>query len=134
MQTHTKFLLIRIAGMVSGLFFLFHIGFYWLFNWSQSLLSLNSGDRAIMLTFNLVVILFLLYSAILSLGHTRELIKTTVGKSVLIFFAAFYIARILCEFLYFGFRFLESVVVISICLIPAVCFALPVFFQSKAKK
>lgn len=131
MKAKTKLLLIRIAGVVSILFTLFHAGFYWIFKWSETLSVLNTSDRGILLTFNLICILLLLYSVILSLVFTRHLIETVAGKSILLFFTAFYLVRIYCEFPYFGFRMPGSIIIIAICLIPAVCFGLPVFVKSK---
>jgi len=131
MKTQTKLLLIRIAGVVSIFFTLFHAGFYWIFKWSQTLTVMNPTDRGILLTFNLIGILVLLYSVILSLGFARQLIETTVGKSLLLFFTLFYVVRIFSEFAYFGFRMPGSIVIIVMCLIPAVCFSLPAFLKSK---
>jgi hypothetical protein len=68
---------------------------------------------------------------ILSLGYTRQLIETIAGRSILLFFTAFYLVRIYSEFAYFGFRIPISIFIIAICLIPAVCFGLPVFVKSK---
>jgi hypothetical protein len=131
MKTQTKILLIRIAGIISILFTLFHAGFYWLFKWSQTLTIMNPTDRGILLTFNLIGIILLLYSVILSLGFARQLIETTVGKSLLLFFTVFYVVRIFSEVAYFGFRIPGSIMIITICLIPAICFSLPVFIKSK---
>jgi hypothetical protein len=131
MKTQTKILLIRIAGIISILFTLFHAGFYWLFKWSQTLTVMNPPDRGILLTFNLIGIILLLYSVILSLGFARQLTETVVGKSLLLFFTVFYVVRIFSEVAYFGFRIPGSIMIITICLIPAICFSLPVFIKSK---
>jgi len=133
MKTQTKLLLIRIAGIVSIIFTIFHAGFYWIFKWSETLSVLNINDRGILLTFNLICILLLIYQVILALGYTRDLIETVAGKSILLFFTAFYLLRIYCEFPYFGFKMPGSIIIIAICLIPAVCFGLPVFLKSKLK-
>jgi len=131
MKTQTKILLIRIAGVVSILFTLFHAGFYWIFKWSQTLTMMNPIDKGILLTFNLIGVILLLYSVILSFGYARQLIETTVGKSLLLFFTVFYVIRIFSEFVYFGFHMPSSVLIIALCLIPAICFGLPVFLKSK---
>ena len=130
MKTQTKILLIRIAGALSVLFALFHTGFYWMFKWSQDLAVLQPVNKAIMLTFNVVGILLLVYSVIMSLGYPRQLVQTVAGKSLLLFFTCFYLVRIACEFIYFGFRMPSSLMIITICLIPAICFGLPVFVKS----
>jgi len=131
MKTQTKLLLIRIAGMVSILFTLFHAGFYWIFKWSQTLTVMNPTDRGILLTFNLIGVLLLLYSVVMSLGYTRQMVETSTGKSLLLFFTAFYLVRIFSEFAYFGFRSPSSVIILAMCLLPAICFSLPVFMKSK---
>lgn len=131
MRTQTKLLLIRIAGVISILFTLFHSGFYWIFKWSQTLTVMNPTDRGILLTFNLIGILVLLFSVIMSLAYTRQLIETVTGKSLLLFFVAFYVVRIFSEFAYFGFHVPGSIIIITICFIPAICFGFPVFARSK---
>jgi hypothetical protein len=89
MKTQTKLLLIRIAGVVSIFFTLFHAGFYWIFKWSQTLSAMNPTNRGILLTFNLIGVLILFYSVVMSLGYARQLTETTAGKSLLLFFSAF---------------------------------------------
>lgn len=131
MKTQTKLLLIRIAAVLSILFTFSHSAFYWIFKWSQTLGTMNPIDKAILLTLNVMGILLLLYSVIVSLAYTRQLTETSVGKSLLLFFSVFYVVRIVCEFAYFGFRMPGSIMIIAVCLIPAVCFSLPVFFKSK---
>lgn len=131
MKTQTKLLLIRLAGIVSIFFTAFHAGFYWIFNWSQTLSIMNATDRGIMLTFNLICILLLAYSVVLTLGFTRYLIEEKTGKAWLIFFSSFYILRIISEFVFFGFSMPGSILIIAMCLLPAVCFALPVFYKTK---
>jgi hypothetical protein len=134
MKTQTKLLLIRIAGVLSVIFTLFHTAFYWIFKWSQTLTVLHPTNKAILLTLNVCGILLLLYSVIMSLGHTRQLIETTIGKSLLLFFASFYLVRILCEIAFFGFKMPSSLIIITICLIPAICFALPALLKADSKK
>lgn len=133
MKQQTAFLLIRIAGYLTILFTLFHAGFYWIFHWSETLACMNATDRGILLTFNLTSVILLVYSVILSLGYTAQLIETVAGKSVLLFFSSFYLARIYSEFAYFGFKMPGSIVIIVTCLIPAVCFGAPVFLYSQTK-
>ncbi len=124
MKTNTQNRLIRIGGVFSGLFLILHIGFYWLFKWESTLQVMNHEDRSILLTLNLVGILFLVYCTGITLFMTKQLVQSVAGKSILLFFASFYLLRIVAEFLYFGFRFPSSIGGIILCLIPAVCFGL----------
>ena len=131
MRTQTKLFLIRLAGIISILFTLFHAGFYWIFKWSETLTVMNPTDKGILLTFNLIGILLLLYSVIMSLGYTRQLIESIAGKSLLLFFAVFYAVRIFSEFAYFGFEVPGSLVIVGMCLVPLICFLVPALVKSK---
>ena len=125
MKTKTQNRLIQTGGIISGLFLILHIGFYWIFKWESTLQVMNHEDRSILLTLNLVGILFLIYCTGITLIMPEKLIQSTAGKSILLFFASFYLLRIAAEFLYFGFRFPTSVAAIVLCLAPAICFGFP---------
>lgn len=134
MELQTKRVLLRIGGGISILFMVFHAAFYWLFNWAQALQVLSVSDRGILLTFNLIGILLLGYSVVVTLGFTKQLLENTVGKSILLFFSGFYLVRIFSEVAYFGFEGGKSVLITILCLVPMLCFSLPVFIQSKQPK
>jgi len=134
MKTKTKIFLVRLAGAVSIVFTLFHAAFYWLFNWAQTLTVMNPTDRAIMLTFSLLCTLLILYSVMVAFFHTRALFETSTGKSLSLFFSTFYLMRIVCEFAYFGFSIPGSLIIIALCLLPAICFGLPVLLKTKEKE
>lgn len=124
MKTETRNQFIRTGGIFSGLFLMLHISFYWIFRWEQTLLVMNPTDKAIMLTLNLVGILFLIYSTSVSFLLTKQLPQSSAGRSVLLFFASFYLLRMVAEFLFFGFVVPKSIVAVLLCLIPAVCYGL----------
>jgi hypothetical protein len=124
MKTETKNKLIRTGGIFSGLFLILHVGFYWIFRWGQTLQVMNPTDKAILLTLNLAGILFLIYTSGVSFLLTKQLSQTTTGRSILLFFASFYLLRIAAEFLFFGFAMPKSIVAVLLCLIPAVCYLL----------
>jgi hypothetical protein len=124
MKTENRNKLIRTGGIFSGLFLMLHIGFYWIFRWGQTLQVMNPTDKAILLTLNLVGILFLIYTTSVSFLLTNQLHQTPAGRSVLLFFASFYLLRIVAEFIFFGFVAPGSIVAVLLCLIPAVCYGL----------
>lgn len=124
MKTENRNKIIRTGGVFSGLFLMLHIGFYRLFNWRSTLQVMNHEDRSILLTLNLVVILFLIYATSVSFLLTKQLPQTSTGRSVLLFFASFYLLRIVAEFLFFGFVVPKSIVAVLLCLVPAVCYGL----------
>jgi hypothetical protein len=124
MKTENRNRLIRTGGIFSGLFLMLHIGFYWIFRWGQTLQVMDPTDKAILLTLNLVGILFLIYATSVSFLLTQQLHQTPAGQSVLLFFASFYLLRIVAEFIFFGFVVPKSIVAVLLCLIPAVCYGL----------
>ncbi len=124
MKTENKNKLVRTGGIFSGLFLILHIGFYWLFRWEQTLQVMNPTDRAILLTLNLVGILFLVYATTVSFLQASQLPRTPVGRSVLVLFASFYLLRVVAEIVFFGFVVPKSILAIVLCLIPAACYAL----------
>jgi len=124
MKTETSSKLIRVGGIFSGLFLMLHIGFYWLLKWKSTLQVMSHEDRSILLTLNLVVILFLIYATSASFLLPKQLHQTTAGRSILLFFASFYLIRIVAEFTIFGFVVPESIVAVLLCLMPAVCYLL----------
>ena len=126
MKTENRNKIIRTGGVFSGLFLMLHIGFYWLLNWRSTLQVMNHEDRSILLTLNLVVILFLIYATSVSFLLTKQLPQTSTGRSILLFFALFYLLRIVAEFIIFGFVISESPIILLFCLIPAICYGLAV--------
>jgi hypothetical protein len=125
MKTENRNKLVRTGGVFSALFLALHIGFYWIFRWEQTLRVMNPTDKAILLTLNLVGILFLIYATGVSFLLTKQLPQSFAGRSILLFFASFYLLRIAAEFIFFGFEAPKSFVAVLLCLIPAVCYALP---------
>lgn len=124
MKTENRNKIIRTGGIFSGLFLILHFAFYWIFRWEQTLQVMNPTDKAIMLTLNLVGILLLIYATSVSFLLTKQLHQTSAGRSVLLFFASFYLLRIVAEFILFGFVVPKSIVAVLLCLIPAVCYGL----------
>lgn len=124
MKTKTQIKLIRTGGVFSGLFLILHIAFYWIFNWETTLDVMNPTDKAIMLTLNLVGVLFLIYAVSVSFLLTKQISQSSAGQSVLLFFTSFYLLRIVAESIFFGFVVPKSIVAVLLCLIPAICYGL----------
>lgn len=131
MKTENRNKLVRIGGVFSALFLALHISFYWIFHWEQTLRVMSPTDKAIMLTLNLVGILFLIYATGVSFLLTNQLPQTSSGRSVLLFFSSFYLLRILAEFFLFGFVIPKSIVAILLCTIPAVCYGKAALLKSE---
>lgn len=119
--------LFKIAGVMNLLFLMFHLPFYWMFRWEQALSTLSPDNRYIMLTFNIIANILLLYFTVVLLRYSRLLLQNAVGKSFLLLVSAFFIARIFAEFYFWGFHGVPSTIIIVLCAIPAVCCLVPLF-------
>ena len=111
-----------IAGVISLLFFVFHVLLFRLFNWNETLTCLNQSNWSIFQTFNLVSILMVGTITYFSFRHPVELAKTALGKSLLFVFSLFYLIRIASQFIFFGYEGFGSLMIVVLCLIPALIY------------
>ncbi|MBI9060883.1 MAG: hypothetical protein JEZ14_02765 [Marinilabiliaceae bacterium] len=126
---------VKIAGGFSFFFFLFHIPFYWMFDWKHNLSCLSPENWAIMMCFNIITIVLLLFMSYASLLQTAEMVHTRLGKTFLLFSAWFYFFRITAEFLFFDAPDpIVSTSIITLCLIPALGYSIPLFQRSPKDK
>lgn len=116
-------ILIKVSGYVSLLLFIFHVFFYWMFNWQHSLACLNQLNYGIMLTFHIICSAFIFTMAVASLKYTEKLTEPGLGKLLSLYFAFFYLFRIVAEFLYFSSSTnLESTIIVVFCAIPGLSY------------
>lgn len=118
-------LLLKIAGGINLFFLLFHLTFYWLFNWSESLSSLTPDNRNILLTFNVIGNILLLYFTYILLFQSKLILDNIIGKLFLALVSIFYGVRIFAEFYFWSFSGFMSLIIITLCAIPAVCCCVP---------
>jgi hypothetical protein len=117
--------LILTGGIINILFTVFHIGFYWLFKW-QYLAQSSYQIYAMLIMLNVGGILIIALMAYTSFFHIEELLTTKLGKALLVFFSLFYIIRIIEQGIFFNMLTPNSIVISLLCLIPAVCYLVPV--------
>jgi len=128
----TQILLLRIAGCISLLFVVFHLLFYPMFNWENTLNGLSSVNRAIFLTYHAICILMLLFMGIIPIFQTKALLGSSVKYSILSLFSLFYLIRVVAEFTLFGISS-SSPVILIMCLVPMVFYAIPLFSKQMTK-
>jgi uncharacterized protein YhhL (DUF1145 family) len=112
-----------VAGGVSAFFTVFHgLMFYALLS-NQNLVSPDPMMiRALLQTFNSVTLLMVAAMAYFSFRYPDELVRTSIGKSLLVVFGVFYLIRIASEFVFFGYSGVGSLVMIILCLLPALSY------------
>jgi hypothetical protein len=121
----TNILLIRIGGALNIVFLLFHLSFYWLFNWKNTLACLNLDNWAIYHIFNVICDSILLMFVIVSFFQTEKLITEVNGRRILFCISFFYIIRIGSEFIFWGIQGLSTLIIVLVCLAPAILYGLP---------
>ncbi|MEO8673251.1 MAG: hypothetical protein ABI411_18190 [Tahibacter sp.] len=92
--------LVRWCGVHSLLFALFHIAFWRLFGWRESLARATVADRAIVQILNLRLIYVFFGIALLCWVYPRELQGSALGRAVLLGMALFWVGRTIEQFVF----------------------------------
>ncbi len=90
---------------------IYHLGWalfdsFWpiIFNWKETLASLDDLNRILLpITSKLLVVVYLAISYI-SFFHTSELSNTGIGKTILVFVSLYWSVRAIMQIYYFGFE------------------------------
>ena len=93
-----------IGGVFHLIFALFDLTWPKLFNWKETLASLDDLQRVLLPLLNKLLIVIFIAFAYLSFFHTSDLINTSLGTTELIFIITFWIVRTIEQFYYFGFN------------------------------
>ncbi len=112
-----------VAGGVSAFFAVFHGLMSYSLASNPGLISPDPmGIRALLQTFNSVTLWMVAAMACFSFRYPEELARTRIGKSLLVVFGIFYLIRIASEFVFFGYSGAGSLVIIILCLLPALSY------------
>ena len=107
--------LIRLGGVLNALLAIFHILFWKMLNWPESLSSLNSDQQAIMQVLNIHLILIISFFGFVSILYPASLLKSKMGKMVLVLIALFYLLRLVNEVIFWDISQVVSIVILLIC-------------------
>jgi hypothetical protein len=116
--------LVQIGGGINLFFVVFHLSFWKLFNWQQSLTMMNAEDRALIQVLNIHTAYVLAVFAILSFVFSNEMSATKLGRMVGISIAGFWILRAVNEVVFWGVSF-TSWIIIAVCLAIAALYIIP---------
>jgi len=123
-------ILLIIGGIINFLLVLFHLSFWKIFNWSESLSCLNFMDRAVMQTLNVHIAFVVLFFSVVSIFYFKELLSTGLGKLILISISGFYFLRSLNQIIFFDITDITSIVIFMGGIIIGLIYLIP-FFTSK---
>ena len=124
-------LMLRIAGVINLLFLVFHVLFYRLFDWHNTLSCLSQVNRSIFLTYHAISILVLGFMCIIPLLQPKTLLTSSLKYSILSMFSLFFVIRIITEFTLFAQTHGPSPIILVMCALPVVCYIVPLFSKQE---
>lgn len=121
-------LLIKLGGIYNIVLVIFHLLFWRIFNWKEDLRSLSFLNRAIMQVLNLSLTFAFVIFSYISLVHTKELISTSLGQSLLGLIALFWLARSVEQVVFFKLKNWRSIAFLGFFLVGTVLYAVPAIY------
>lgn len=121
-------LLIKAGGIYNIVLVIFHLLFWRIFNWKEDLRSLSFLNRAIMQVLNLSLTFAFVIFSYISLVHTKELISTSLGQSLLGLIALFWLARSVEQVVFFKLKNWRSIAFLVFFLVGTVLYAVPAIY------
>jgi len=124
-------ILLIIGGIINVMMVLFHLSFWKIFNWSESLKCLNFMDRGIIQVLNVHVAFAVLVFAVVSIFYYKELISTKLGKIMLISISVYYFLRAANQLIFFDITELSSIIIFIGCIIIGAIYLVPLFTSNE---
>ncbi len=125
--------MIKAGGIYHILLVIFHLSFWYIFNWGEDLLSLSFLNRQIMQVLNLCLTFAFVIFGYISLVHTKELLSTSLGKSLLGFIALFWLLRGIEQAVFFTLGHWASVAFLLFFLVGMMLYAVPALSSYKTR-
>ncbi len=97
-------ILVYIGGAYQVTWIISHLMFPRVFDWANTLASLDDFNRYLMLIFSKLLLVFYLGTAVICFVYADDLLDTDMGIAILIFLAVYWLVRALLQVQYFGFE------------------------------
>jgi hypothetical protein len=114
-----------MGGLFNLAFAVFHMLFWRIFDWKRDLRSLTFNNRQIMQVLNLCLIFAFVIFAWISFFHGDELLRTALGRSMLILISLFWFLRAIEQALFFRLKQPASVAFLILFLTGTLLYAYP---------
>ena len=119
-------ILIIAGGLYTVTLIIFHILFWRIFRWPETLGSLNHVNKATLQVLNIsITFIFFIFSYI-SFMHTQELLNTQLGNSLLVLISCLWLFRAAQQVVFYKLKHKASIGLTVFFLIGAVLYGLPV--------
>ncbi len=117
--------LIIIGGIFTVTLIIFHLLFWRLFNWPESLQGTNYVNRATIQVLNISITFIFVIFAYISFAHTQELLTTPLGRTLLFLISSLWLFRTLQQIIFYKFRHPASIGLTLFFLTGAFLYGLP---------
>lgn len=121
--------LIYICGIYSFGFAIFHIFFWRIFDWKNSLKKATLADRAIIQIANLRLIYFFLFVGCICFVYPSDLHGTAFGNFFLAGISLFWLGRTIEQFIFLRLNHKMVHVLTIVFIIGSILFGLPLFLN-----
>ena len=122
--------LVKVGGIYNIALVIFHLFFWRLFNWKEDLRSVSFLNRAIMQVLNLSLTFVFVLFGYISLMHAEELVKTSLGQSLLLLMAIFWFTRAIEQIIFFKLKHWGSIAFLVFFLAGTVIYAIPAVYTT----
>ena len=120
-------LLVILGGVYTVFLILFHLLFWRIFKWPETLVSLSYINRSTIQVLNISITFVFFIFAYLSFVHTDELLNTQLGRSLLSLIACLWLFRAVQQVIFYKPKHKASLGLTFYFLLGAVLYGIPAF-------
>ena len=117
--------LIIAGGFYNIGLIVFHLLFWLIFNWDHDLKQISYLNRATMQVLNISLTFAFVIFSYISLFHPTELLTTSLGNSLLVLMALFWLARAIQQIIFYKLRHWASWAFLMLFVSGCVLYAIP---------
>ena len=114
------------GGVYTVSLIVFHVFFWRIFNWPESLAPLEYLNRATMQVLNISLTFIFFIFAYISFAHTDELLNTGLGRALLVLISLLWLFRAVLQLAFYKWRHKASVALTCFFLLGSFLYGLPV--------
>jgi len=119
-------ILIIAGGVYTIVLIIFHVLFWRIFKWPETLNSLNYINKATIQVLNISITFMFFIIAYISIVHTHELLTTQLGKSLLVLISCLWLFRAVQQVVFYRLEHEASIGLTFYFLTGAFLYGLPV--------
>jgi hypothetical protein len=120
-----KEILIICGGVYMTLLIIFHLLFWRIFNWPETLAQLNKVNKSTIQVLNISITFIFFIIAYISFAHTEELLNTQLGRSLLALVSLLWLFRAVQQVVFYELKHRASAGLTLYFLVGALLYGIP---------